>query len=196
MAIEDMQRAPRCVAMAKTTGAQCRRPAMRGSTRCRRHLGLDPEKYKAERELRERSMKLGARLFAQGEIEFGDPLTELLSLARKQKGMLVAIEKIVSDLDKLRYQAGAGEQLYAEIALFERFQDRLQRSLQLLVSLGLEKRLVEVETEKVAMIQVAVIAMLDRIGVIGSDRENAIVILMSELKKADAERQLRELGDG
>lgn len=82
-----------------------------------------------------------------------DPVTELKKLA----GRVLEFEKIVSELcdaaQTWRYESKSGEQLRAEIGLYERAMDRCAQILTMLAKLQLDERLVYIEEAKAALVE-------------------------------------------
>lgn len=122
-----------------------------------------------------------------------NPLTELAALAGRARTwmdlMEVRVQKLLAaddteggDSGGIRYRGGAGEQLRAEVALYERAMDRLGKFLTDYGRLGIDERLAKIEQSKADAIIAAIDAALTHAGVTGE--------LAAEAKKVAA-RHLR-----
>lgn len=138
--------------------------------RCRTHLGRKPELVKAEWDARQR----GERIRATYDLpEQSDPLQELLRLSREVITWKDAMRVMVGELTEIRYKSGAGEQIRAEIRLYENAMDRAARVLTDIVRLGIEDRLSRIDEAQVALVSTAVLAALTRLApVIGYDADH------------------------
>ncbi|MCP2336136.1 hypothetical protein [Actinomadura rupiterrae] len=123
---------------------------MNGSDKCRMHLGRKTAgvklAYQAEQAL--------ARLDAP-PVE--NALEELKALGGEAKAWKDAMAERVNELTSIRYSTDGGEQLRAEIALFERAMDRCEKILTSIARLNIDERLAAIEEAKVA----ALIALID-----------------------------------
>lgn len=131
-----------------------------GAGPCDRHLGLTPSHNTAAQ--RTLAARVAAASLAEQGYEPIDParvLDELLDLAGRVKGHVEFFSAKAAELgDGMRYRSEhEQEQLRSEMALLERFIDRLHRILTDLAKLNLEERrtaLVEADRERVAGILV------------------------------------------
>ena len=134
-----------------------------------------------EDELRETLVRLDIR-----PVE--DPLTELQKLGGEMLAWKEAIGEKVNLLSSLRYEGtGSGEQLRAEVALYERAVDRLERVLVNMVRLDLDARLVRISEAQGAVIIGALLAAFSDLGL---DEE------LQERGRAAAARHLRMAAGG
>jgi hypothetical protein len=125
--------------------------------RCRSHLGRKAEVVKAEFAARVRGEQIRATYDLDAH---SDPLTELLRLAEEVLAWKNICAAMVGQLTEIRYKAtGSGEQLRAEIRLYESSMDRAARVLTDLVRLGIEDRLSRIDEAR----QERMIQVLDRI---------------------------------
>jgi hypothetical protein len=127
--------------MAKSTGERCTQPPTPGATVCRYHGGAAPQvQAAAARRLLARAIEgdAAAVLAHEGITGISDPVEQLSLLAAEVRAFLDNLGKRVNALTDVRYQGGQGEQLRAELQLFERAQDRLIRVLDALAKLDLE----------------------------------------------------------
>ena len=149
---------------AKTrSGGSCRQPAMQGSPRCRMHGGSSPQARKrAQLRLAERQAL--AVLEREGIPPMTDPLTALQQLAGEALRLKDYFGERLAALEQLRYEGRAGEQLRAEVALFERALDRAQKFALDLAKLNLEDRLVRLSEAQGRMLAQCVEAALQACG--------------------------------
>jgi hypothetical protein len=87
----------------------------------------------------------GAELAALDVAPVGDPLAQLALLAGQAVAWKDAMAGRVNHLAGLRYEGtGAGEQLRAEVALWERALDRCERVLVAMAKLNIDERLAKI----------------------------------------------------
>jgi hypothetical protein len=99
-----------------------------------------------------------------------DPVAALQELAAEAMELKRYFADRLAALEQLRYEGRAGEQLRAEVALFERALDRVQRFALDLAKLGLEDRMVAVTEAQGRMLAQAVEAALQACGL--EDRQD------------------------
>lgn len=157
-------------------GAQCGKNALSKSEppRCQLHAGKSRATMnieKAARELEERGAKQGRIMLGSGTVApVVNELEELLALATMEKGMVAGLQALVGELKTIRYKAGQGEQLRAEVLVLERAIDRYGKRLEAIARLNLDGRLVALE-EAQGLVVVAVVAHVLRLnGVNPNDR--------------------------
>lgn len=102
-----------------------------------------------------------------------DPLAQLLQLAGEVLAWQHATAVLVNQLDSIRYQAGSGEQLRAEIVLYERAMDRAVNVLAAIARLNIDERLVAVTEKQADAVVGALNAALEAAGVGGEQAEAA-----------------------
>lgn len=73
----------------------------------------------------------------------------------------------------IRYRGGAGEQTRAEVALYERAMNQLGTMLTAIARLDIDRRLVQIEQDKVELVAKAVDAAIREIGLDGDQATNA-----------------------
>ena len=137
-------------------GAPCGAQPMAGTDpkRCRSHVGRKPELVKAEHAARVRAERIRATYDMPPT---SDPLTELMKLSGEVLAWKNICAQMVGQLREVRYQApGAGEQLRAEIRLYESSMDRAARVLTDLVRLGIEDRLAKVRAAHTVLVARAI----------------------------------------
>lgn len=163
-------------------GRPCRLPALVGATRCRMHGGSSPQARSAAR-LRLVEREARQVLDREGIIA---PLVDPVSALQELAGEALQLKRYFADrleqLEQLRYQGRAGEQLRAEVALFERALDRAQKFALDLARLGLEDRLLRVTEAQGRMLAQVIEAALQRCGL--EDRQDLLHEIAAELRLA------------
>lgn len=145
---------------------------MRGQQVCRKHGGAAPQ-AKAAAVRRQTEVEARAVLAELGVEAVGDPLEALLKLAGQVLAWQAATAALVNRLDSIRYQAGSGEQLRAEISLYERAMDRAVTVLSAIARLNVEERLVRVTERQADVVEAAVNEALAAAGVTGEGAAKA-----------------------
>lgn len=152
------RQARRCVGT-KTNGEPCPKYAMNGATVCDTHGGKAPQvRAKSAERLAEQAAQ---RVLARIDVEPCDnPLKVLAELTGQAIAWKDAMADKVNELNSLRYSTDGGEQLRAEIALWERALDRCGKFLVDMARLNIDERLVSIEERKANLIADAVKAAL------------------------------------
>lgn len=174
-------------------GVPCRAWAIKGGTVCRQHGGnlvrvqnaanFRIAKTKAERQalsrLREKTGKNGTDAIAEIErlaaevIVFKDICRERLELLWAQ--------------DEIRYSTSAGEQLRAEVALYERALDRCEKILATHVRLGIAKRREAINEAEQLLLVSAIRNILNRLGLSQEQQRIAVQVVPEELRAISGE---------
>lgn len=169
-------------------GGPCRKPAGWGTShpgrgRCRLHGGSTRSQSKraADEEIEERARAVLARLDVA---PVGNPLAELQKLAGQVLAFKDAIGRMVNELESIRYETEFGEQLRAEVALFERAMDRCERVLVAMARLGIDERLAKIEEAKARIVIEAVEVALAELGLDRRTQLAARPIIARELRLA------------
>lgn len=174
-------------------GGPCGAQPMLGTgdrPRCRSHLGVAPAVVQAQH-LAERQARLlfdEATAAARREgLDLVDPLQALHELADEAWRWREVCRRMVGELREFRYRSGkAGEQVRAEIVLYERALDRAGRLLAEIVRLGIEERLAHVTERQVDEIVRVLDSVLRKYGLDPDDHEVAGAV-EDELHKLAAE---------
>lgn len=147
----------------KQDGSPCGAYAIQGSTVCRRHGGDLPSiREAAQRRVVEDKIE---RVLARMDVDpVKDPVALLALMAGRAASWCEAIAERVNELTSLRYSTEGGEQLRAEIALWERAMDRCEKFAHNLARLNLDERLVKVEERQVDLVKQALAAALADMG--------------------------------
>ena len=94
-----------------------------------------------------------------------DPLSELARVCGQVLGWKDMLAEKVNALTSLRYENEAGgEQLRAEVALWERALDRCERFLTAMARLNIDERLARISEERAEVIITTLTAALERAG--------------------------------
>jgi hypothetical protein len=130
----------------------------------------------------------GERLLSPAQL--GNPLIELLQLANEMAEWKNIMREVVAYLyskDRIRSaHSKVGEQLRAEVLLYERALERLAKILQDIARLGIETRLASIEERQVRAVEQALAAALNASGLDLLGQENARKALRRELVKVEA----------
>jgi len=130
------------------------------------HGGASPQAKSAagRRQVEGEARSLLAEL---GVSPVSDPLAQLLQLAGEVLAWQRATAALVNQLDSIRYQGGSGEQLRAEVQLYERAMDRAANVLSAIARLRIDERLAEVTQRQADAVIAAIEAGLVAAGVSG-----------------------------
>lgn len=154
-----------------------------GIGRCRLHGGntggqkIKAAKIQADQEVR--------KVLAELDVApVDDPLTALAQLAGQvvtwQKATAVLVNRLG---DQVRYEGVAGgEQLRAEVALYERAMDRANAVLSTIARLDIDGRLARIEETKAQLLMDAVQAGLAAIGVTGEQAATVKQVMARKLR--------------
>lgn len=133
---------------------------MLGGTVCRSHGGNAPQ---VRAKAKQRQLEQAARRLLPAEYrEHPDPLGEALRTLSEAVAFKDAVRSLVGDLGVLRYEGHSGEQLRAEVAVYERALDRVGSMCERLIRLDIETRLTRVEEAKVMLVADVIRRVLDR----------------------------------
>jgi hypothetical protein len=100
-----------------------------------------------------------------------DPLSELARITGQVIGWKDQIAAKVNELTSLRYSTEGGEQLRAEVALWERALDRCERFLTAMARLDIDERLTRIAEGQAELILSVFAAALERAGVTGDQAD-------------------------
>lgn len=138
---------------------------MRGADKCRMHVGRRAAAVKLEAEAADALARLDLP-----PVE--DPLSELAKVCGQVLGWKDRIAAKVNALTSLRYEGeGSGEQLRAEVALWERALDRCERFLTAMARLDIDDRLTKISEARAEMMLTVFTAALERAGIDGEQAE-------------------------
>ncbi len=152
----------KCAGRSSRTGEPCQAYPVRGAKVCVAHGGRAPQ-VKAKAREREAEQQARAELARLDLPPVEDPLSELARVCGQVLGWKDMLAKRVNDLDSLRYENEAGgEQLRAEVALWERALDRCERFLTAMARLNIDERLAKISEERAELIISVLSAALER----------------------------------
>jgi hypothetical protein len=179
----------KCTAHSSSTGKPCgNRPAL-GATVCRWHGGAAPQvKAKAAERVAEEMARRALRRIAddQGPAEpVANPLLELSRIAGEALRWKRLVAEHVAQLEQLRYQGVSGEQVRAEILLFERALDRCAAVLATIVRLNIDERLAAITEQQGHVLAGVVVSVLERLD-LGDKADTARELIAVELEQLDA----------
>lgn len=160
-----MNEAARCTATAKGSGERCKRAATQGAPVCRVHGGAAPQVRRKAAERLAAHEALG-ELARRGVTPVDNPLAALASLA----GEILTAKDVFRDrVARLQEEAWrftddkGGEQLRAEIAMYERALDRSARVLADIARLKIDERLMAITEAQGQMVAAVIVAVLERL---------------------------------
>lgn len=166
-----------CTARRKD-GQPCGSQALRGADKCRMHLGKRTAVVKLQQQARAELARLDLP-----PVE--DPLSELASVCAQVLGWKDQLAAKVNALSSLRYEGeGSGEQLRAEVALWERALDRCERFLTAMARLNIDERLTKISEARAEAILAVFTAALDRAGIEGEQLETVLTAADEEFARA------------
>lgn len=169
----------RCVARSKTTGEQCKKPAMHGCTVCRAHGGAAPQvRARAEQRVIEEHARALTAFSDASPIT--DPLGALANLAGEVVGWQAQIRNLVTMLNELTLTDDFGvERAKALVEIYERAMSRTGRVLVDIGKLNLDERMTRVSEAQLELLSRAV--------------DRACEVLPFEWREPFAERLATEL---
>lgn len=142
----------------------CKNPALHGTNVCRMHGGnakqvrAKAQRVTAEQAAARRLGRLGAVLGPVNPVE--NPLTALSTLAGEVLRFKDLLAGQVAELETLRYEGKAGEQIRAELLLFERSLDRCNTVLGNIARLNIDERLATISERQAERVIAAIDAAL------------------------------------
>lgn len=179
----------------KKDRSPCLNPPMHAQKVCAKHGGRAPQAKRAaaarilEREVAATMERLDGR-------PVDNPLTELAAVGGRARAWMNLMESRVQKLlatddtevgksgDGIRYRGGAGEQLRAEVALYERAMDRLGRFLVDYGRLNIDDRLARITEKQAELVEKALLAVLGEMGLDVKQQTDALQRLERHLRLA------------
>lgn len=179
----------KCSARSSSTKAPCGNRPARGSTVCWKHGGKAPQvKAKAqERVAEEKARKaLGKLNEVLGPVEpVANPLLALSTIAAEAMRWKQVVAERVAHLEEMRYKGVSGEQVRAEIVLFERALDRCAGVLANIVRLNIDERLATITDRQGHVIAGVITSVLEQLD-LGDQADRARELIAVELERLDA----------
>lgn len=179
-----------CGAKKRQGEGYCTRPAGWGTDHagfgtCKLHLGSTPiQSVKAKTEMVMREAREAVRKFDIVPVQ--DPLTELQRIA----GELIAVKNWlrghVERLETIRYEGRAGEQVRAELVVYQASLRDATSALATIVKLGIDERLSRIQESAVASIVEAVDRGVRESGITGSQAVQVKAAIAGHLRMVAA----------
>lgn len=185
----------------ENAGQRCRKVAEPGQDVCAKHGGKAPQaRAAAAKRIVEAELMELAETLVGAPVD--NPLTELANLAGRARAWMELLQGRVEKLletsadvadeqernsrdgknSGIRYQGGAGEQLRAEVALYERSMDRLGKFLADYGRLGIDERLAKITEMQAEKVIAAIDAALAHAGVTGKTATEAKQVAARHLR--------------
>lgn len=165
-------------------GEPCGNPAGKGTD----HLGTGNCKHHGGSTPTGRASALNEQ--ARGELArldlppVEDPLSELARVCAQVLGWKDMLAGKVNTLTSLRYEGeGSGEQLRAEVALWERALDRCERFLTAMARLNIDERLAQISEQRAEVIIAVFTAALERAGIEGEQLDTVLTAADEEFAR-------------
>ena len=182
MAVDPLNPSMMMVAAAATahssrSGERCKKAPMKGMAVCLAHGGAAGQvRAAARRRVVEQD---AAAELAKLDVEpLDDPLTQLALLAAQAIAWKDMMAAKVNDLNSLRYEGtGSGEQLRAEVALWERALDRCEKFLVSMARLNIDERLAAVSEHQAQFIISFIVAALGKFGLDFHDKATHAIVM-------------------
>ena len=136
------------------------------------HIGKRTDGVKAEQQARRELARLNLP-----PVE--NALTALAQITAEAIGWKDRMAGVVNDLTSLRYESegeGGGEQLRAEVALWERALDRCEKFLTSMARLSIDERLAAIDEQQAAFVLSVLEAALDSIGIQPEQKRRALTV--------------------
>lgn len=174
----------KCAARSKQSGNRCRRWATKGSTVCKMHGSAAPQvAAKAEERVTEDVARRTFGRLSEVAQPVGNPFAALSTLAGEVMAWKDFIAGRIAELDRLRYEGlGSGEQLNAEVALFERALDRCVVTMTAIAKLNLDEKAIRVSEAQVSLVEKALTASLTDVGLSGDEQRRVGARLAHHLR--------------
>lgn len=176
----------RCTATTRRGNERCRLWALQGLTVCYRHGATKSAQVKGRRTVADARLdeRLNRLLIGTGASPVDNPLRALADLAGEmtafKNGLAGLVRKL--DIDEIRYKGGAGEQIRAEVVLYERALERTGQLLVNIARLNIDERLAAIEEKQVDAVVMAVEAALASVGIRGEDAIEAKKVAARHLR--------------
>jgi len=188
---EAQGRGQQCEAKTRS-GTACLKPAGYGTDhvgygRCKFHGGSTPTQRRGVvgQIVDDRARTLFGQSYTPKPVT--NPLAVFEQLSGKVTSWMEVLERLVAELDRPGYAALTGEQIRAEVQLFERALDRCNTVLATHARLNIDERLARVSEAQAAMILGALDAGLAAIGVTGAKAVEARRVAGGRLRTLEKE---------
>lgn len=155
-------------------GQPCGGTPLRGADKCRMHLGKRTAVVKLEQ-------AAAVQLARLNLTPVDDPLSALAGVTAEVLAWKDQIATKVNALTTLRYSTEGGEQLRAEVALWERALDRCERFLTAMAKLNIDERLAAIAEAQAQAVMDAIRIGLEAAGVDSGQRKVALAAVRQHL---------------
>jgi len=166
---------PRCTGHSSRTGAPCKLAPVRGTSVCHKHGGSAPQVKRAaarrliEAEIRDLFGKVSPEI-----VPVDNPLAAYAEFAGRVMGWMRLMDSLLGELSSVKVTTAAqGEQVRAEVQLYERAMDRANAVLSSYARLNIDTRLAAITEQQAAIVLRAIEAVIDHLGATGSDAAEA-----------------------
>jgi hypothetical protein len=170
----------KCSGRSSRTGEPCQAYPVRGAAVCVAHGGRAPQ-VKAKAKQRRTEQAARAELARLQLPPVDDPLTALASVTAEVLAWKDNLAAKVNELTSLRYSTEGGEQLRAEVALWERALDRCERFLTAMARLNIDERLAAIAEAQAQAIMDALRIGFEAAGVDAGQRRVALAAVKDHL---------------
>jgi hypothetical protein len=148
---------PQCTATSKRSQERCKRAPTPGSPVCKIHGSASPQaKRKAQLRLVETEAR--ARLKRMDIEPVTDPFTELQRLAGRALAWERIVSEVVDGIGTWRYESPTGEQMRAELGMFERALAGCRQTLVDLARLHVDDRVLRIREREADLFERAMLA--------------------------------------
>ncbi|MFD9632840.1 hypothetical protein [Streptomyces violascens] len=176
----------RCTATTRRGKERCRLWALQGLTVCFRHGATKRAQAKGRLAVADARLdeQLNRLLVGIGFSPVDNPLRALADLAGEMTALKDGLAALVRKLhvDEIRYKGGAGEQIRAEVVLYERALERTGQLLVNIARLNIDERLAAIEEKQADTVIRAVEAALASVGIRGEDAVQAKKVAARHLR--------------
>lgn len=179
---------PRCTGHSSRTGKPCQLSPVHGATVCHKHGGSAPQvKQAAARRLIEAEIReLFGKALPEAE-PVDNPLAAYADFAGRVMAWMQLMDSLLGDLRTVGYAGKAGEQVRAEVLLYERAMDRANAVLSSYARLNIDTRLAAITEQQASIVLRAIEAVIAHLGVTGSDAAEARKVAASHLRLVGGE---------
>jgi len=185
-----MNRAPqpepikrRCTGHSSRTGKPCKLAPVHGATVCHKHGGSAPQVKRAaarrlvEAEIRDLFGKISPEI-----VPVDNPLAAYAEFAGRVVAWMNLMDRLLDGLSLVGYEGRTGEQVRAEVQLFERSMDRVNSVLSSYARLNIDDRLVSITEQQAQMVVRAIDAVIAHLGAEGFAADEARRVGASHLR--------------
>lgn len=178
---------PKLCKARRSDGEPCKRPPIRGGRVCASHGGRAPAvRAAADRRLAEQeaTQEVARLTDARGPLTLPDVYREMLTTAGDAVAWQRVLRERVESLDGYSSATGmGGDQIRADVVLFERAMDRTAKVLELVARLDLDTRLTHISAQQGEQVARVLRVGLDAAGLSTGQREAAEAAMVLELRK-------------